>query len=68
MSFQAYLDNVELKTGKTPRALIEEASARGLTEPGTKTGAVIAWLKEDYDLQRGHAMAIVRIIVDRQRR
>lgn len=33
MSFQAYLDTIEDKTGKTPAALIAEATARGLVRP-----------------------------------
>ncbi len=30
MSFQAYLDAIEMKTGKTPQELLDEAHARGL--------------------------------------
>ena len=62
MSFQAYLDTIEKKTGKTPRQLLDEANARGCDGPGTVAGDVIAWLAEDYDLGRGHAMALVHVI------
>lgn len=62
MTFQAYLDNIETKTGLTPRALIELARERGFDGPGTKAGPVVDWLKEDYDLGRGHAMALVHVI------
>lgn len=62
MSFQAYLDNIEEKTGKTPLALIAEAKAQGLDKPGTKTGEIISWLKEAYGLGRGHAMALSYVI------
>lgn len=62
MSFQAYLDTIEKKTGKTPRQLLDEAKARGSDGPGTVAGDVIAWLAEDYDLGRGHAMALVHVI------
>ncbi|MHA7146249.1 DUF4287 domain-containing protein [Arthrobacter sp. TmT3-37] len=62
MSFQAYLDAIEVKTGLTPRQLLERATARGLATPGTKAGEIVAWLKEDYDLGRGHAMALVHVI------
>jgi hypothetical protein len=62
MSFQAYLDNIEKKTGKTPRELIDEAKAKGFDSPDTKAGTIVEWLKEDYDLGRGHAMAIVHVI------
>ncbi|MDQ4049615.1 MAG: DUF4287 domain-containing protein [Actinomycetota bacterium] len=62
MSFQAYLDNIEEKTGKTPRELIAEAKERGFDDPSTKAGTIVEWLKEDYDLGRGHAMALVHVI------
>jgi hypothetical protein len=62
VSFQAYLDNIEAKTGLTPRQFIELAHERGLDAPGTKAGAILDWLKEDYDLGRGHGMALVHVI------
>ena len=62
MSFQAYLDNIEEKTGKTPSEFIALAQAKGFDDPKTKAGDVVKWLKDDYDLGRGHAMAIVYII------
>lgn len=61
MSFQAYLDTIEAKTGLTPRQLLELATARGFG-PDTKAGPIIEWLKEDYGLGRGHAMAMVHVI------
>jgi hypothetical protein len=64
MTFQAYLDNIEAKTGLTPREFIALAHARGLDAPGTKAGAVIEWLAADYDLGRGYAMALVQVIRD----
>ncbi len=62
MSFQAYLDTVEKKTGLTPRQLMEQANEKGLDAPGTKAGAIIEWLAADYALGRGHAMAMVHVI------
>ena len=62
MSLQAYHDNITTKTGKTPDQLIELARTRGLLEPGVKAGQVLAWLKEEYGLGHGHAMAIVAAI------
>jgi hypothetical protein len=61
MSFQAYLDNIEEKTGKTPREFIAMAEAKGFTDQ-TKAGEILAWLQEDFGLGRGHGMAIVHII------
>jgi hypothetical protein len=62
MSFQAYLDAIEDKTGRTPRELVEEARAQGLDGADVKAGAIVAWLAEDYGLGRGHAMALVHVI------
>lgn len=61
MSFQAYLDAVEEKTGRTPRQLLDEATARGYG-PGTKAGEILAWLADDHGLGRGHGMAMVHVI------
>jgi hypothetical protein len=67
MSFQAYLDNIQAKTGKSPddfKAMAAEkgfATGQGLTA-GTKAGDIIAWLKQDYELGHGHAMAIVAML------
>ncbi|MEV1329265.1 DUF4287 domain-containing protein [Micromonospora costi] len=62
MSFQAYLDAIEDKTGKTPRALVDEAKGRGYDADGVKAGVIVDWLKAEYDLGRGHAMALVHVI------
>ncbi|QRY63401.1 DUF4287 domain-containing protein [Gordonia sp. PDNC005] len=61
MSFQAYLDAVETKTGLTPRQLVEKATEQGFG-PDTKAGPILEWLKNDYNLGRGHGMAIVHVI------
>ena len=58
MSFQAYLDNVEEKTGKTPNDFIAEAKEKKLTE----FKDIIAWLKKDYGLGVGHARAVAYVI------
>ena len=61
MSFQAYLDNIEAKTGKTPNDFIKLSKAKGFNKD-TKACEIIDWLKEDFELGRGHAMAIVHVI------
>lgn len=62
MSFQAYLDKIEDKTGLTPREFIALAQERGYDDPATKAGTILEWLKTDYDLGRGHGMALVHVI------
>lgn len=61
MSFQAYLDTVEAKTGNTPNEFIELAKAKGFGSD-TKASEISTWLKQDYGLGHGHAMAIVYVI------
>ncbi|HEX5332539.1 MAG TPA: DUF4287 domain-containing protein [Cellulomonas sp.] len=62
MSFQAYLDAIEAQTGLTPRQLVDLARSKGFDEPGAKAGDDVAWLKEDYDVDRGHAMVLWDVI------
>ena len=61
MSFQAYLDAAETKTGLTPRQLLEIANSKGF-DASTKATPIIEWLAADYGLGRGHAMAMVHVI------
>lgn len=61
MSFQAYLDAVEDKTGLTPRQLVGIATTKGFDE-NTKAGEILEWLRADYGIGWGDGMAIVHII------
>jgi Domain of unknown function (DUF4287) len=63
MSFQAYLDNIKTKTGKTASDFKKLATKKGFLDkgklkPAVKAGDILKWLKEDFDLGHGHAMAI----------
>lgn len=67
MSFQAYLDNIQAKTGKGPDDFKKLAEQKKFTEKGqlkgtVKAGEIVAWLKEDFDLGHGHAMAIYALL------
>ncbi|MFF0991547.1 DUF4287 domain-containing protein [Kocuria nitroreducens] len=61
MSFQAYLDSIEAKTGLTPRQFVDRAHERGF-DASTKATPIIEWLRDDYGIGRGHAMALVHVI------
>ncbi|RUT33219.1 DUF4287 domain-containing protein [Arsenicitalea aurantiaca] len=61
MSFQAYLDAIEHKTGLTPRQLLALAAEKGFGGD-TKAGLILDWLKADYGLGRGHGMALVHVL------
>lgn len=58
MSFQAYIDNIKTKTGKTPGDFKKLAEKKGFLKEGVKAGEIVKWLKDDFDLGHGHAMAI----------
>lgn len=66
MSFQAYIDNIKAKTGKTPADFKKLAGQKGFLSKGKlvegiKAGQIVAWLKEDFDLGHGHAMAVYAV-------
>lgn len=63
MSFQAYIDNIKEKTGKSPedfKALAEDKGflKNGGLVKGIKATEITNWLKEEFELGHGHAMAI----------
>lgn len=63
MSFQAYLDNIQTKTGKTPEDFKALATEKEFLEAnqlksGVKATEVTNWLKEEFGLGHGHAMAM----------
>jgi uncharacterized protein DUF4287/uncharacterized protein DUF5655 len=59
MSFQAYLDNVKAKTGKSPAEFAKLATQKRLT----KHGEIVRWLKSTFDLGHGHATAVAGVIL-----
>ena len=66
MSFQAYIDNIKAKTGKTPEDFKKLAEKKGFLQKGElkegiKAGEIVEWLKKDFDLGHGHAMAIYAV-------
>ena len=61
MSYQAYLDAIEKKTGRTPQELLDQAAEKGF-DATTKAAEVVGWLKDEYDLGRGHAMALYGVL------
>ena len=58
MTFQAYLDNIQKQTGKTPDDFFGLAKKKGIVGPELTASRLVAWLKDDFELGHGHAMAI----------
>lgn len=63
MSFQAYINNIKTKTGKSPEDFKKLAEKKGFIVNGEipktiKATEITNWLKEEFDLGHGHAMAI----------
>ena len=67
MSFQAYINTIKAKTGKGPAEFRQLAEQKGFTQngkltPATKAGDIVKWLKDDFELGHGHAMAIFALL------
>ncbi|TPQ33253.1 DUF4287 domain-containing protein [Bradyrhizobium guangdongense] len=67
MSFQAYLDNIRIKTGRSPDQFRKWGKDKGFSTAtgladGVKVGVIVAALKDEFGLRHGHAMAIVALL------
>ena len=67
MSFQAYIDNIQAKTGKGPEDFKKLAEQKGFIQDGKIAAGIKAtditnWLKQDFELGHGHAMAIYALL------
>ena len=60
MTFQAYLDTIKAKTGKTPDDFRKLAAKKGLTN----YREIMGWLKSEFGLGHGHANAIAQLLVN----
>lgn len=67
MSYQAYLRNIETNTGKSPADFRKLAEQKGFTKSGkltanVKAGDIVTWLKDEFQMGHGHAMAIYALL------
>ncbi|MDR6786553.1 hypothetical protein ABIE26_005261 [Pedobacter africanus] len=67
MSFQAYLKTIKEKTGLGPQEFRAKAEEKKFTENGqlkanVKAAEIVSWIKEEYELGQGHAMAIYALL------
>lgn len=62
---KAMVAAVELSTGRNVADFAKLAASKGLGGKETKPGPIISWLKEDFGLGHGQAMAIAHAIRNR---
>jgi Domain of unknown function (DUF4287) len=65
MSFQAYIDNITLKTGKTSGDIFKLAKKADIIQPNMKATELTTWLKKEFDLGHGHSMALWALFVSK---
>jgi hypothetical protein len=61
VTFQAYIDNIRAKTGKTPEDFRDLAREAGVLTPSMTATQLASWLKSGHGLGHGHAMAIYAV-------
>lgn len=65
MSFQAYLDNIKAKTGKTPEDFLKQMKKQGVYASDMKASVLVTFLATEFGLGHGHAMAIWVVFKDK---
>ena len=62
MTFKAYLDNIQAKTGKAPEDFFAVAKKEGFVENDKIVAThaqLLTWLKKEMGLGHGHANAMI---------
>ncbi len=62
MTFKAYMDNIQARTGKTPEDFWKMANEKGFIKDGkivAKHAEMLKWLKSDIGLGHVHANFII---------
>lgn len=65
MSFQAYIDNIEAKTGNKPEDFKRLADEAGVLHDDMKATEFVNWLKADFSLGHGHCMALWALFISK---
>lgn len=58
MSFQAYLNNIKTRTGKTPEDFKKLLQKEKLLNPDLRPSDLVNYLKKNFDSGNGHLMAM----------
>lgn len=64
MSFQAYIDNIKTKTGKSPKDFMMLMQKKGIFTPDMKASVLVSFLAKEFKLGHGHSMAIWAVFKD----
>jgi hypothetical protein len=64
MSFQAYIDNIKAKTGKSPKDFLALMKKNGVYSPDMKASVLVSFLAKEFKLGHGHSMAIWAVFKD----
>lgn len=65
MSFQAYIDTIQAKTGKTPEQLKQAMEQAGVFRTDMKATELVQFLGKNFGLGHGHSMAIWAVFKDK---
>ena len=65
MSFQAYIDNIQVKTGNTPEDFKRLADEAGILHNDMKATEFTDWLKKEFNLGQGHCMALWALFISK---
>ena len=64
MSFEAYIDNIKTKTGKSPKDFMMLMKKKGIFTPDMKASVLVSFLAKEFKLGHGHSMAIWAVFKD----
>jgi hypothetical protein len=65
VSFEAYIDNMEAKTGKKPEDFRKLAQTADILQPDMKASELTNWLMHEFDLGHGQAQALWGVFVSK---
>lgn len=64
MSFEAYIDNIKTKTGKSPKDFMMLMQKKGIFSSDMKASVLVSFLAKEFKLGHGHSMAIWAVFKD----
>jgi hypothetical protein len=62
VTLKAYIDNIRVKTGQTPRDFVRRARVKGLLRPDVTPEQIVSWLKKEFGLGHGHSLAVYSLL------